>query len=293
MTWIHYALFMYISSVVMYLALRVLQNKKVPSEINNFFMWGGAAVIFGLLAIYPYGFPHLKWEFILILFLNAYFLSYLGQKLSFEAIRKAENPGYSLMIQKSYAIYTSVAAVFLFGSELTLKSIVAIAIVIIFLAFLMMSDKKANKKSNNSEGWIRDSFLAFFAFGTNALVAVWMLDQGVDPFTRVFYVIIFIGILFALDLYKKQTKNKELLKFFKIKSHYIWYFIMALGATLFNITMQMAYESTPNVGYVNIINTASIAAITVLCALLFKEKLTMEKFIGVLGVSGGIILLII
>lgn len=68
---------------------------------------------------------------------------------------------------------------------------------------------------------------------------------------------------------------------------------MGITTGLFNLTMQYAYEYTPNVGYVNIINTASIGAITVLSAILFREKLGMNKLIGVLGVTAGIILLII
>lgn len=292
MSWIHYSLLMYISSVVTYLALRVLQRRKIPSEVNNFFMWLFSALTFITIALYKWEFPQLEIKYVAFLFLTAYFLSYLGQKVSLEGIRKASNPGYSLMIQKSYAIYTAIAAVFLFDSELTVKSILAILIVISFLVLIVKSSDKTQSKIDSIE-WVRDSFLAFFAFGTNALAANWLLEQGVDPFVRGFYVLVFLSILFTLDLVRKNVKDRKLFHYLKDINAYPWFIMMGVTTGLFNLTMQYAYDLAPNVGYVNIMNTASIAAITLLSALIFKEKLTLKKFIGVLGVSVGIILLII
>jgi drug/metabolite transporter (DMT)-like permease len=283
---------MYAFSVVTYLALRVLQKKGVPSSVNNFYMWAFSAFTFIAIAVFQRRNIELQIEYILFLLATAFFLSYLGQIFSLEGIRKATNPGYSLMIQKSYAIYTAVASVFLFNSELTLKNVFAIIIVIMFLVLIIKSDK-TESKNKESNGWIRDSFISFFAFGTNALAAKWLLDQGVDPFVRGYYVLIFLWLLFSFDLFRKVRINKTLLKYVKNKSYYFWFILMGITTGLFNLTMQYAYEYTPNVGYVNIINTASIGAITVLSAILFREKLGMNKLIGVLGVTAGIILLII
>jgi uncharacterized membrane protein len=55
--------------------------------------------------------------------------------------------------------------------------------------------------------------------------------------------------------------------------------------------MQYAFQTAPNVGYVNIINAASISAITILAALIFKDKLSLRKVIGVIGITGAIVLL--
>jgi drug/metabolite transporter (DMT)-like permease len=255
-------------------------------------MWAFSALTFIAIAVFQRRNTELQIEYILFLLATAFFLSYLGQIFSLEGIRKASNPGFSLMIQKSYAIYTAVAAVFLFDAELTLRSILAILIVISFLVLIVKSDGKTNSKSESKE-WVRDSFLAFFAFGTNALAANWLLKQGVDPFVRGFYVMIFLSVLFTIDLYRKNLKNIKLGNYLKDFNAYPWFIIMGVTTGLFNLTMQYAYDLTPNVGYVNIMNTASIAAITILSALIFKEKLTLKKFVGVLGVSGGIILLII
>ena len=292
MTWIHYASLMYLCSVITYLALRKLQKLNIPSEVNNFFMWGFSALTFILIAILKWEYPHLELKYIGYLFLTAFFLSYIGQVFSLEGIRKAPNPGYSLMIQKSYAIFTAVASVFLFDSELTPKNIVAIVIVILFLVLIVRSDANVKVK-DSSASWIRDSFLAFFTFGINALAAKWLLDQGIDPFIRGFYVLIFLSVLFTFDLIRKSKYNKALRTHLLRASAYPWYILMGVATGLFNLTMQYAYNLTPNVGYVNIMNTASIAAITLLSAFFFKEDLHLRKLIGVAGVTAGVILLVI
>ena len=61
----------------------------------------------------------------------------------------------------------------------------------------------------------------------------------------------------------------------------------------FNLATQFAFKTSPNIGYVNIINTASITAITLLSTIFFKDKLTLEKIIGVIGVTLGLILLLL
>jgi len=290
MTWIHHSLLMYFFSVVMYLVLRKLQRVGIPSEINNFFMWGFAALTFIFLALKAWKLPILDWYWVLFVIITSYFCSFLGQRLSLEAIKNAPNSGYSLMIQKSYAIYTVIASVFLFDSELTLKNILVILLVLVFMTLLVSSDGKQAKADPK---WVRDSFLAFFAFGTLALTTKWMLNFGVDPIVRSFYVMCTLSVMFTIDLFRRPQAKTDWKKFLNMKKFYPWYILMGVTTGLFNLFMQYAYEITPNIGYVNIFNTASIAAITLLSALIFKEELTLRKFIGVLGVTLGVVLLVV
>lgn len=234
----------------------------------------------------------ISWEYILFMLVMTYLCSYLGNKFSLEGIRLAENSGYSLIIQKSYAIYTAFAAVILFGSSLSLKNVLAIFIVIGFMSIMLMGGGKSDRSKGNSL-WIKYSFFAFFAFGNLALASKWLLNQGVDPFVRGFYVQVIVSVMFLLDFLLKSKKSVEMKQKFKEKSNYIWFLAIGVSNALFNLFMQYAFEIAPNVGYVNIINTASIAAITLLSALIFKEELTLRKFIGVAGVSIGVILLVI
>ena len=57
--------------------------------------------------------------------------------------------------------------------------------------------------------------------------------------------------------------------------------------------MQVGFDLAPNIGYVNAINAASIAAVTVFSALLFKDELTLKKLVGVLGIIFGLIILVV
>jgi len=62
-------------------------------------------------------------------------------------------------------------------------------------------------------------------------------------------------------------------------------------ATGFYIFMQLGYKTTPNIGYVNIVNTSSITALTIFSSLIFKDELGLRKIIGVIGISIGLVVL--
>ena len=57
--------------------------------------------------------------------------------------------------------------------------------------------------------------------------------------------------------------------------------------------MMWGYQIAPNVGYVNAVNAASIAGVAVLASIFFKDELTRRKLLGILGVTVGLLLLLI
>jgi len=57
--------------------------------------------------------------------------------------------------------------------------------------------------------------------------------------------------------------------------------------------MRLAIDTAPNLGYVNTLNASSIAMIAILSKLIFKDELSIKKLIGILGVSIGVIYLLI
>lgn len=292
MNWIHYSVLMYVFSITLYLALRKLQKKNVPSEINNLLMFSIGSLTFCAIALVNSEINvFIEWKHLLFMVVMTYLCSFLGNKFSLEGIRLAENPGYSLVIQKSYAIYTTFAAILLFGSSLSLKNILSILMVVAFMSIMLIGDKQQTTTKKNNL-WIRYSFFAFFAFGNLALASKWLLNQGIDPFIRGFYIQIIVSLMFLMDYLLKSKKSRELKEKLKDKTNYIWFLAIGVSNALFNLFMQYAFEIAPNVGYVNIINASSIAGITLLSALIFKEELTLRKFIGVIGVSIGVILLV-
>lgn len=292
--WIIYSVLMYVASVVLYLALRKLQKKDVPNVVNNALMFSFGAIAMTLIVIIQRENLVLDFSILLIILVTTFLFSYLGSVFSLEGIKHATNPGLALIIQKSYAIYTAIAAVFLFQSELTTKSIIAIAVVVIFMV-IMLWQPSVNSPQKNTAGsnWLIMSFLAFFAFGSLALVSKWLLNIGVSPIVRTFYVQFFVALMFLVSAWWKSRNRKEVKIAFLDKSNYIWFLIIGVCNAIFNLFMQFAFQVAPNVGYVNIINAGSISAITLLSVIVFGDKLTLRKWIGVIGITLGVALLLI
>jgi uncharacterized membrane protein len=66
---------------------------------------------------------------------------------------------------------------------------------------------------------------------------------------------------------------------------------IGLSQVGFNLFMQYAYKAAPNIGYVVAFNTSSIMSVTLLSAIFFKDKLTRNKLLGVVGVLVGLLIL--
>ena len=60
-----------------------------------------------------------------------------------------------------------------------------------------------------------------------------------------------------------------------------------------NYYMQLGLAIAPNVGYVNAVNAASIAFVSIGASVFFHDEWNMRKFIGVIGVIAGLILLVL
>ncbi|MEI7579080.1 MAG: EamA family transporter [bacterium] len=290
MNWIVASLLMYCSSVFYYLSLRYFQKKNINNTFLNWVSFFIYALAFGCYAFFTGIALKFPVKLLLLTSLAIFLFSYLGNSVSLLGTKTAPNPGYSLIIQKSYAIFTAIASVFLFDSKLTLKSIVSILIVVAFL-IVMNYQKKSKKVGNNL--WIIYSFAAFFAFGGLALYTKWLLNEGITVMSRTFYgafiVMLFFGTELLLRIFIKKEKFVIKLNFKEL----ILLILQGISLGLFNLFMNQAFTTAPNVGYVNIINGASITLITLLAAILYKDKLNLQKVVGIIGVTVGLIMLFI
>jgi len=220
---------------------------------------------------------------ILISFIAAVLFSYLGNLFSMESIKCAPNPGYSLIISKSYVIFIAILAAIIFHSHLSLKNIIAIGLILAFSALITLT--KATK-SNNLK-WIALSIGAFFCWGFLALVFQYQIENGISLVARSFYILLIVNILlFAEIKYKK-------IKISKSKKHYFLIFAVGVLSGILNIAMQLGYESAPNPGYVNAVNASSISLLTLLASYFFKDELNFKKLFGVMGVTFGLIMLLL
>ncbi len=284
MTWIIASLLMFVSSVALYLFVRKSNSLNTPQQLNNLAMFMIPALVYAVLAIQnPSNFALRPFEYALIIFQGIFF-SYLGNVFSLKGIEYSPNPGYSLIISKSYVVFTAVASIFIFSAPLSLQSAFAIGLIILFSALIMI-DKDKNKTSSNKM-WLPYTMGAFFCWGFLALSSKYLLNVGVQILPRLILTMLVVTVLIFIEIkYKK-------IKIFHISKPQIMtlLFIGLFGAS-FNYFMQLAFNLAPNVGYVNAANAASISLLTLVSAFIFKDELTVRKMIGIFGVTGGLLLL--
>ena len=286
MSWIAYSLMMFFSSVALYLTVRKSSLIKTPAYLTNLAMFAIPLIAYVIIGIVNSSNLSITLWQALILLATAVIFAYGGNKASLHAIHVAPNPGYSLVLSKSYVLFTTLVAVTLLGAEITLQKVVAILIIVGFSALIMINPKGAKKVK--SEKWILLSFGAFFAWGMLSLSSKYLFNNDVD--TIAFLIYLYALVTFCIVFIDKVriSKIKEVSNTAKIM-------LLGIGvfSTLFNLGQFEAIKLAPNVGYVNAINAASISMVTVFAVILFKDELTLKKAAGVLGVTVGLILLLI
>lgn len=284
MNWIIASLLMFFSSVALYLFVRKSNSLKTPQQLNNLSMFLIPVLVYLVLIIEtPTSFALTPFQYLLII-VQGIFFSYLGNVFSLKGIEHSPNPGYSLIISKSYVVFTAIASVFIFSAPLTIKTILAILLIIIFSAVIII-EKDKNRTTSNPL-WFLYTIVAFFCWGFLALSSKYLLDMGVPILTRLILSMIVVTILILGEITLKK------INVFQInKSQITTLLFIGVFGSIFAYFMQVAFNLAPNVGYVNATNAASISLLTFMSALFFKDELTKKKMIGILGVTVGLLLL--
>lgn len=284
MNWIIASLLMFLSSVALYLCVRKSNALQTPQQLNNLAMFLIPVLVYMALTVgTPTNFALKPLDYVLIV-IQGIFFSYLGNKFSLKGIEYAPNPGYSLIISKSYVVFTSIASIFVFSAPLTIKSVIAILFIVLFSAVLTI-DKNKDKASSNSL-WLPYTMGAFFCWSLLALSSKYLLNVGVPILTRlILSMIVTTVLIFAEILYKKVSWKKI------TRDQLVILFLIGIFGASFNYFMQVGFNLAPNVGFVNAANAASISLLTLMSAFIFKDELTTKKMIGVLGVTAGLLLL--
>jgi drug/metabolite transporter (DMT)-like permease len=284
MNWIIASILMFLSSVALYLCVRKSNALKTPQQLNNLAMFLIPVIIYLFLSIKSnIDFSLRPIEYIIII-IQAIFFSYLGNVFSLKGIDNAPNPGYSLIISKSYVVFTAVASVFIFSAPLTLKSVFAIFLILAF-STLIMIDKTKNKIATDKK-WLHYTMGAFFCWGFLALSSKYLLLLGVPILTRLIYTMLIVTFLIMGEI-----KIKKIALFSVTKQQVFILFLIGIFGASFNYFMQVGFNLAPNVGYVNAINAGSISLLTIFSAMLFKDELTIKKIVGVVRVTAGLLLL--
>lgn len=258
---------------------------KVPTHLVNLASFLVPLLVYVCIALASGQSLGVSWMQLVVLLAIGGLFSYGGNLASLKAIALAPNPGYSLMLSKSYVLFTTLVSVLFLHGTLGLRQAVAILFITGFSVLIMYTRKGVHKADHR---WIILSFAAFFAWGLLSLSAKYLYGQGISPTAFLVYIFIVASscILTEITLGKKDIRTG-------VVAH--WPLLVSIGvlSALFNLGSFMAIQSAPNVGYVNAINAGSIAVVTLLAAWIFKDELTIRKGIGILGVTFGLALLLI
>ena len=285
MTWLDYGFLMFFSSVALYLAVRKSSLIKIPTHITNLAMFGVPLIAYAVIALAGHHkLAVTAWQGLVIV-VAAVAFSYLGNTFSLKAIDIAPNPGYSLVLSKSYVLFTTIVAVLFLNSPLTWRKAAAILLVVGFSALIMIDPKETKSVRNNK--WVVFSLAAFFAWGFLSLSSRYLFDHGVDTMAFLLYV---YAIVTACILGSSRRSSAA-----KSNHPAKWPLFLLVGifSTMFNLGNFEAIRLAPNIGYVNAMNAGSIALVGVLAVLLFKDELTLRKAAGILGVTTGLCLLLL
>lgn len=276
---------MFISSIVFYLSVKKLQLLGVDKRIYTVANYVVPTVIFFVLAL-VYKMP-LVYPLVLLLalILLRATLNYVGTIAGYKSMEGAPNAGYSLMIQKSYAVYTLFAAVLLYGSEVSwYKFVLSGFILVCAMVVAYVRGKKINRINY---GWVMQAMIAMVCFGTMSLSGKYFAQAGIGAIPQLFWICLATLFITGADIVRVRTKKHAM-------DWNVWALLGVLGASVssfyfFKLTAEIA---APNLGYVGTINAASNAVYTVLVALMFGDHLSWKKFLAVGGMTVGIALLL-
>jgi uncharacterized membrane protein len=292
--WIVYSATMFVSSIIMYLFIRASRTQGIDRRLISVGLFGVPAIMLGIYVAFNPQYLQINPYIILVGLLSSFFISYYGNTASLLGMEKSPNPGYSLVIQKGYAVFTSITAVFLFNSQLPLLKLLAIVFILISTGIIILSDSQKNTENKKKNfAWVFYSIYCFFAFGALSLVSKWVGSvQNVPTITWIFYTMSFIAIWVTID-YLKHIKWK-ISEVFQISKKQLFTIVLSgVCLIVFSISMQNGRITAPNPGYVDAINASSNAFFTFLTSVFFKDELTREKLIGVVGVTIGLIILVV
>lgn len=275
---------MVFGSVCLYLAVRKSSILKFPTQFNNLAMFAVPLFIYIVIGTarglnYSVSPLHLG-----IIFLASAFFSYLANVTSLKSIELAPNPGYSLVISKSYVVFTTIIAYLFLHGEITARKSIAIMLILLFSALIVIDPNKT--KSVTSRRWLWYTLYSFFGWGLLSLTIKYLALQGINTLVMLTYLYIFVTSFILSEMYWRKIKLNL------TSQSWLYFAFIGIASSIFNYFNFYSVGIAPNVGYVNAINAASISVVTIFSIILFKDELSWRKLIGVFGVTAGLLLLL-
>ena len=196
----------------------------------------------------------------------------------------APNAGYSMVIQKSYAIYTLFAAAIIYGSEISVRKFILSGFILFCAALVAFSKTTQTIKSYK---WALYAVVAMLSFGSISLSSKYFASHGIQASPQLFWTCLLTLLMTIGDSYRVKLKVGKL-----TKEIAIYMTILGFSVSGFYFFKLIAELAAPNLGYVAAINAASNAVYTVLVAKIFGDSLSPKKLLAVIGMTVGLILLL-
>jgi drug/metabolite transporter (DMT)-like permease len=275
---------MFVSSIGFYLSVKKLQvlgaDKRYITLANYIF----PTIIFFFLALINHERIIFPLTFLLSIMVLRVLFNYIGTIAGYKSMEEAPNAGYSLVIQKSYAIYTLFAAALIYGSEVSIKRFI-ISGFILFCASLVAFSKST--KTTKSYRWAWYALLAMISFGSISLSSKYFAAHGISASSQLFWTCLFTLIITISDSVRVKLPPIKL-----TRQLWIYMTTLGLGVSGFYFFKLLAELAAPNLGYVGAINAASNAVYTVIVAKIFGDSLSPKKTLAIIGMTFGLILLL-
>lgn len=285
MNWISTTTIMFFASVLLYILVRELKKYNLPSSTINLGMLGLPLIPTTAMILASGQVVSLSVTELVAVFLSVLLFSFGGNIASIKGQNLAPNPGFSLIIQKSYGSFTIFLAPILFGSYLGFIDIIGAFIVFIFAGIIAIDDRKGLLRESNH--WLGYTIIAYFLFGFQSVVHKYFLASGINIFELLL-------VMFAVNMVISGMQSYKARKEVMIGTRIIFLLCgVGLLSFIFNFAMIEAYAGAPNIGFVNTANAGSIAALTVVSWLLYRDEINIRKIIGVMGVVFGLVLVFV
>lgn len=285
MNWIISSLLMVLGSVALYLMVRKSSILKFPTQFNNLAMFLVPLIIYAVLGYVNHLSYAITLQHFSIIVVAAAFFSYLANVTSLKSIELAPNPGYSLVISKSYVVFTTLVSFLFLGGEITFRKSVAIVLIVLFSGLIAIDPKKT--KEVRSKLWLAYAMYSFFGWGLLSLTIKYLAVHGMVTLVTLTYLYVFVSLFIGLEMLYKKVR-------FDVNKLSVMYFVLiGIFSSVFNYFNFYSISIAPNVGYVNAINASSISLVTIFSILLFKDEFSWRKLGGVFGVTAGLLLLLL
>lgn len=280
MNWVIAALIVFVSSTVLYLTLRKINE--VNDEIKNLTLFLPPGLFLFFYSLIKRISFNINTRDLLLIILISFFL-WLGNVFMLKSVKRAPNPGYTVLIGKSYVAMTVLLSPLIFGSFISPASVILVLLILFFLSLILIDKKTKGKMVDNS--WVTYAFATLIFWGLQALLTVGM--KNIDPIILLMYLAFFSSLMIGGEMVIKKVSLAP------IKRNLFWLMLLGASGLLFGFFIITGYRIAPNPGFMDAANASSVAAITLFSAWFFKDEITLKKGVGIVGALVCLILLLL